>query len=203
MYIPRPFQIPPEEARDLLREITVGHLITTTPQGPIATLLPWVVDDENHALVGHMARPNAQWQTPWQGQALVIAQGPNGYVSPSWYATKTETGRVVPTWDYVVVHAYGELVIHDEETWVDEVVRRLTDRHEQQRPEPWSVDDAPRDYIDSQLRGIVGVEVRIDRVEASVKMSQNKSDADTSGVLAGFIGDGNVPAAEWIERATT
>jgi transcriptional regulator len=103
----------------------------------------------------------------------------------------------------VVVHAYGELVIHDEGTWVDEVVRRLTDRHEQQRREPWSVDDAPSDYIDSQLRGIVGVEVQIDRVEASVKMSQNKSDADRSGVLAGFVGDGNGPVAEWIERATT
>jgi transcriptional regulator len=203
MYIPRPFQVSPEEARDLLREITVGHLITTTSQGPIATLLPWVVDDENLALVGHMARPNAQWQTQWQGQALVIAEGPNGYVSPSWYATKAETGLVVPTWDYVVVHAYGELVIHDEGTWVDEVVRRLTDRHEQQRREPWSVDDAPSDYIDSQLRGIVGVEVQIDRVEASVKMSQNKSDADRSGVLAGFVGDGNGPVAEWIERATT
>lgn len=203
MYIPRPFQVSPEQARDLLREITVGHLITTTSQGPMATLLPWVVDDEGLALVGHMARPNAQWQTPWQGQALVIAEGPNGYVSPSWYATKAETGRVVPTWDYVVVHAYGDVVIHDEATWVHEVVRRLTDRHELQRPEPWSVDDAPRDYLESQLRGIVGVEVRIDRVEASVKMSQNKSDVDRSGVHAGFTSDGNGPVAEWIERAAT
>jgi len=203
MYIPRPFQVSPEQARDLLREITVGHLITTTSQGPMATLLPWVVDDEGLALVGHMARPSAQWQTPWQGQALVIAEGPNGYVSPSWYATKAETGRVVPTWDYVVVHAYGDVVIHDEATWVHEVVRRLTDRHELQRPEPWSVDDAPRDYLESQLRGIVGVEVRIDRVEASVKMSQNKADIDRSGVRAGFTSDGNGPVAEWIERAAT
>ena len=203
MYIPRPFQVSPEQARDLLREITVGHLITTTSQGLMATLLPWVVDDEGLALVGHIARPNAQWQTPWQGQALVIAEGPNGYVSPSWYATKAETGRVVPTWDYLVVHAYGDVVIHDEAAWVHEVVRRLTDRHELQRPEPWSVDDAPRDYLESQLRGIVGVEVRVDRVEASVKMSQNRSDIDRSGVHAGFTSDGNGPVAEWIERAAT
>ncbi len=202
MYTPRPFTVSPEQARDLLREITVGQLVTATEQGPMATMLPWAVDDENNTLVGHMARPNAQWQMPWQGQALVIAEGPNGYVSPSWYATKAETGRVVPTWDYVVVQVYGDLVVHDDHAWVDAAVRRLTDRHEQQRVEPWSVADAPADYIDGQLRGIVGIEVRIDRVEAAVKMSQNKSAADASGVLAGFIADGNSAVAEWVERVT-
>lgn len=160
------------------------------------------VYEDCNTLVGHMARPNAQWQMPWQGQALVIAEGPNGYVSPSWYATKAETGRVVPTWDYVVVQVYGDLVVHDDHAWVDAAVRRLTDRHEQQRVEPWSVADAPVDYIDGQLRGIVGIEVRIDRVEAAVKMSQNKSGADASGVLAGFIADGNSAIAEWVERVT-
>ena len=202
MYTPRPFTVSPEQARDLLREITVGQLVTATEQGPMATMLPWAVDDENNTLVGHMARPNAQWQMPWQGQALVIAEGPNGYVSPSWYATKAETGRVVPTWDYVVVQVYGDLVVHDDHAWVDAAVRRLTDRHEQQRVEPWSVADAPAYYIDGQLRGIVGIEVRIDRVEAAVKMSQNKSAADASGVLAGFIADGNSAVAEWVERVT-
>lgn len=202
MYTPRPFTVSPEQARDLLREITVGQLVTATEQGPMATMLPWAVDDENNTLVGHMARPNAQWQMPWQGQALVIAEGPNGYVSPSWYATKAETGRVVPTWDYVVVQVYGDLVVHDDHAWVDAAVRRLTDRHEQQRVKPWSVADAPADYIDGQLRGIVGIEVRIDRVEAAVKMSQNKSATDASGVLAGFIADGNSAVAEWVERVT-
>ena len=203
MYIPRPFTVTADQARDLLREITVGQLVTATEQGPMATLLPWMVDDENNVLVGHMARPNAQWQTPWHGQALVIAEGPNGYVSPSWYATKAENGRVVPTWDYLVLQVYGDLVIHDDHAWVDAAVRRLTDRHEQQRVEPWSVDDAPADFIDGQLRGIVGIEVRIDRIEASVKMSQNKSAADASGVLVGFIADGNGAVAEWVERVTT
>lgn len=203
MYIPRPFTVSPDQARELLRGITVGQLVTATEHGPLATLLPWVVDDEGNALVGHMARPNAQWQTAWHGQALVIAQGPNGYVSPSWYATKAENGRVVPTWDYVVVQVYGELVIHDDPDWVNVAVRRLTDRHEQERPEPWSVADAPDDYIDGQLRGVVGIEFRIDRVEAAVKMSQNKSSADVSGVRSGFIAEGNDAVAEWVERVTT
>jgi transcriptional regulator len=200
MYIPGPFTVTADHVRDLLREITVGQLVTATERGPMATLLPWIVDVENNVLVAHMARPNAQWQTPWHGQALVIAEGPNGYVSPSWYATKAENGRVVPTWDYLVLQVYGDLVVHDDHAWVDAAVRRLTDRHEQQRVEPWRVDDAPADYIDGQLRGIVGVEVRIDRIEVSVKMSQNKSDADASGVLAGFIADGNGAIAEWVER---
>lgn len=203
MYIPRPFTVTPDQARDLLREITVAQLVTATEQGPMATLMPWVVDDENNTLVGHMARPNAQWQVPWHGQALVIAEGPNGYVSPSWYATKAESGRVVPTWNYLVVQVYGDLVIHDDHSWVDAAVRRLTDRYEQQRSEPWSVDDAPADYIDGQLRGIVGIELQIDRVEAALKMSQNKSAADASGVAAGFIADGNSAAAEWVGRVAT
>jgi transcriptional regulator len=202
MYTPAPFEVSAEDARDLLRSITVGHLVTATEQGPMATLLPWIVDEENNTLVGHVARPNPQWQTPWQGQALVIAEGPTGYVSPSWYATKAESGRVVPTWNYVMVQVRGEFVVHDDRAWVEAAVRRLTDQHEQTRLEPWSVDDAPADYIDGQLRGIVGVEVRIDRVEAKVKMSQNKSAADVSGVLAGFIADGNAAVAEWVRRVS-
>lgn len=202
MYTPAPFEVSSEDARDLLRSITVGHLVTATAQGPMATLLPWVVDEKNNTLVGHVARPNPQWQTPWQGQALVIAEGPTGYVSPSWYVTKAQNGRVVPTWNYVMVQVRGEFVVHDDHAWVEAAVRRLTDRHEQTRLEPWSVDDAPADYIDGQLRGIVGVEVRIDRVEAKVKMSQNKSAADLSGVLAGFIADGNAAVAEWVERVS-
>ena len=203
MYIPKAFVVGPDAARDLLREVTVAQLVTATEQGPLATLLPWVVDLDHGSLIGHMARPNAQWQTPWYGQALVIAEGPNGYVSPSWYASKAEHGRVVPTWDYVVVHVYGDLLIHDDEAWVEASVRRLTDRHEQPRPEPWSVSDAPDDYINGQLRDIVGIELRIDRVEASVKMSQGKSAADAAGVVAGFTADGNAVVADWVRRSTT
>lgn len=192
-----------ETARALVEELPVGQLITATDDGPMATLVPWVADLAGGALVGHIARPNPQWHTPWHGQALVLFEGPHGYVSPSWYATKAENGRVVPTWDYIVVQVYGDLVVHDDEAWVSDVVRRLTDRHERHRPTPWRVDDAPRDYLGSQLRGIVGVEVRIDRIEASAKMSQNKSSADVAGVVAGFEAEGNEPVANWVRRVTS
>jgi transcriptional regulator len=202
MYTPRPFTLDADALRELLRDTVVGQLVTATEQGPLATLLPWVVDLDEGALLGHVSRPNPQWQTPWLGQALVIAEGPNGYVSPSWYASESEHGRVVPTWNYVALHVYGELVIHDDPAWVEQLVRRLTDRHEENRATPWSVDDAPQDYISGQLRGIVGIELRIDRIESSAKMSQNKSAADAAGVIDGFIADGNTAVAEWVRRSS-
>jgi len=201
MYTPRPFAVDEALARELLRDIVVGQLVTATESGPMATLLPWVVDLDRGVLLGHVARPNPQWNTPWLGEAMVIAEGVNGYVSPSWYASKAEHGRVVPTWNYVVLQVMGELVVHDDAQWVDDVVRRLTDRHEQSRSEPWSVDDAPQDYLAGQLRAIVGVEMHIGRIDASVKMSQNKSVADVTGVANGFTSDGNPAAAAWVRRS--
>lgn len=201
MYVPRPFAVTDDETWDLLGQMTVGHLVTSTEQGLMATVMPWVPDRDSRRLLGHMARPNPQWQTPWSGQALLISEGPNGYVSPSWYASKAEHGRVVPTWDYVVIHVHGALIVHDEPDWAMDAVQRLTDRHEQQRPEPWRVADAPVEYIDGQLRGIVGLELQVGRVEASVKMSQNKSSADAAGVVSGFLAEGNEPVADWVRRA--
>ena len=201
MYTPRPFAVDEALARELLRDIVVGQLVTATESGPMATLLPWVVDLDRGVLLGHVARPNPQWNTPWLGEAMVIAEGVNGYVSPSWYASKAEHGRVVPTWNYVVLQVMGELVVHDDAQWVDDVVRRLTDRHEQYRPEPWSIDDAPQDYLAGQLRAIVGVEIHIGRIDASVKMSQNKSVDDVTGVANGFTADGNPGAADWVRRS--
>jgi transcriptional regulator len=201
MYTPRPFAVDEALARELLRDIVVGQLVTATESGPMATLLPWVVDLDRGVLLGHVARPNPQWNTPWLGEAMVIAEGVNGYVSPSWYASKAEHGRVVPTWNYVVLQVMGELVVHDDAQWVHDAVRRLTDRHEQSRSEPWSIDDAPRDYLAGQLQAIVGVELHIDRIDASVKMSQNKSVADVTGVANGFASDGNPGAADWVRRS--
>jgi transcriptional regulator len=132
---------------------------------------------------------------------MVLALGPDGYVTPSWYASKAEHGKVVPTWDYVAVQVQGPLTVHDDQAWVEAAVRRLTDRFESERPEPWSVDDAPSDYISGQLRGIVGIEVRVDRIEASVKMSQNKSDGDILGVARGFEAEGRVELAHWVRQA--
>lgn len=121
---------------------------------------------------------------------MAIVRGPDAYITPSWYAAKREHGRVVPTWNYVTIHAYGRLVIHRDPAWLEANVRRLVDAHEASRPEPWMVDDAPRAYIDGQLKAIVGVELLIDRIEAKSKLSQNRSDADIEGTIAGLEADG-------------
>lgn len=138
------------------------------------------------ALLGHVARNNPQWRVPTLGEALVIVRGPDAYISPAWYATKREHGRVVPTWNYITAHVYGRLVIHDDPAWVEANVRRLTDQHERGRAEPWSVDDAPEAYLAGQLKAIVGVEVVIDRVEGKSKLSQNRSNADIDGAVHGL-----------------
>ncbi len=203
MYVPRPFQPDAPSVAELVREVVVGQLVTATAEGPMATFVPWVVDLEAGVLLGHIARANPQWKTPWLGSALVITEGANGYVSPSWYATKAETGRVVPTWDYVVLQIRGELTVHDDPAWVRDVVERLTERHESVRAVPWRVEDAPADYLEMRLRAIVGIEVRIDSIEASEKLSQNKSEADATGVVTGFAADGNTVLSELVRRATT
>ncbi len=130
------------------------------------------------------------------GEALVIVRGPDAYVSPSWYASTAEHGRVVPTWNYVTAHVYGQLVIHDDPDWVDALVRRLTDRHEADSPRPWSVDDAPASFIAGQLRAIVGVELVISRVDARAKLSQNRSAADIAGVIVGLEAAGDRTTAD-------
>jgi len=122
-------------------------------------------------------------------------------VSPSWYASKREHGRVVPTWNYTTAHVYGELRIHDDAAWVEALVRRLTDRHEAGRSHPWSVDDAPAEYIAGQLRAIIGVELVITRVEVKDKMSQNRPDADIDGVVAALTAQGDVAAAQKVSDA--
>jgi len=196
MYAPQHFQPDDAALRDLLSAAVVGHLVTSTPAGPMATMLPIAVDFSGNRVLAHMARQNRQWQTPWLGEALIIVQGPDAYVSPSWYASKAEHGRVVPTWNYAAVHICGPLRVHDDESWVREAVRYLTDQHEQHRERPWSIDDAPKEFMTGQLRAIVGIELEIARVEASMKMSQNKSAADHAGVVAGLTAQGDAASAQ-------
>jgi transcriptional regulator len=121
---------------------------------------------------------------------MVIVHGPDSYISPGFYESKREHGRVVPTWNYLTAHIHGELIVHDDPVWLEALVRRLTDRHEAARPEPWSVDDAPRDYTENQLRAIVGVELRVTHIEAKAKLGQNRSSADVDGVIEGLRADG-------------
>ncbi|MEV4415356.1 FMN-binding negative transcriptional regulator [Catellatospora sp. NPDC049609] len=204
MYTPAHFAADEPAVRELLTAHGAGDLVTATTDGLVATLLPFVYDPDagpHGALLGHLARNNDQWRRPVLGEALAIVRGPDAYVSPTWYASKAEHGRVVPTWNYVVVHAYGELVVHDDPAWTGALVRRLSDKHEQGRAHPWSVDDAPAAYVAGQLRAIVGVELRISRIEAKWKLSQNRPAADVDGVIAGLRADGDDMAAAAVGRA--
>ncbi|MBE1537203.1 transcriptional regulator [Actinomadura algeriensis] len=192
------------DVRELLRNCEAADLVTSTPGGLLATFLPVLYDPsagERGALLAHVARNNDQWKEPATGEAMAIVHGPDAYVTPSWYAAKTEHGRVVPTWNYLTAHVYGHLVVHDDAAWVGAMVRRLTDRQEAGRPDAWSVDDAPAEFVDGQLRAIVGLELRITRVEAKAKMSQNRHAADRAGVIAGYEAGGDAGMAEAVRRA--
>jgi len=203
VYTPAYFAVDAEGTAEFLGQIEVADLVTMTDDGLVATFLPLIFVPElgeHGALLGHVARKNDQWKRMPRGEALVIAHGVDAYVSPSWYATKAEHGRVVPTWDYTTAHVYGQLRIHDDVEWVDGIVRRLTVRHEGRRAKPWSVDDAPPQFHAGQLRAIVGIELLITRVEAKFKMSQNRSEADVAGVVAGLTDDGLADVAADVRR---
>ncbi|CAI3790687.1 FMN-binding negative transcriptional regulator [Pseudarthrobacter sp. MM222] len=204
MYTPAHFAADPDAVRALLARPVAANLITMTSQGLLATLLPFVFDPsvgEHGALLGHLARNNVQWSEPAIGESLVLIQGADAYISPSWYASKAEHGRVVPTWNYSTAHVYGNLVVHDDPAWLDSLVRRLTDLHEAGSERPWAVDDAPERFIAGQLRAVVGVELRIIRIEAKTKLSQNRPDADIDGVVAGLAARGQAESADDVARA--
>ena len=202
MYTPAHFAVDEDSARAFLSAIEAADLVTVTEQGLVATFLPFVFAPERGevgSLIGHVARKNDQWKLVPIGQALVIAHGLDAYVSPSWYPSKAEHGRVVPTWNYTTAHVYGDLVVHDDPAWLDDMVRQLTTRHEAGRSDPWSVDDAPPDFREGQLRAIVGLEVVIARVEVKFKMSQNQKDANVDGVVAGLSADGREDVATLVD----
>jgi transcriptional regulator len=204
MYVPGHFAMDDAAVRDLLVHHGAADLITATPEGMVATMLPFVFEPdagEHGALLGHVARNNDQWRREILGEALVIVRGPDAYVSPGWYASKSEHGRVVPTWNYVTAHVYGRLVVHDDPAWVEALVRRLTAKHEASLPNPWAVDDAPAPFIAGQLRAIVGLELRITRIEAKAKLSQNRSAADVEGVVAGLEARGDRRNAAAVRQA--
>ena len=165
-------------------------LVTLSGGRLIATILPLLFDPADGplgTLRGHLARANPQWRDGFSGvEALAIFDGPDAYVSPRLYAATRRSGRHVPTWNYTTVQASGALGVRDDPAWLIEIVRRLTDRHEARWPDGWSVDDAPPDYIESELRAIVGIELRISRLEGKRKLSQNRAPADVDGVIAGL-----------------
>jgi transcriptional regulator len=209
MYIPAHFAPDETQVNELLRNHGAADLVTLTAQGLVATMLPFIyvppgdsgTAEPHGALHGHLARNNEQWKLDSVGEALVIVRGPDAYITPGWYATKAETGRVVPTWNYVTAHVYGRLIVHDDPVWTEDLVRRLTTKHEAYRNHPWSVDDAPRAFIEGQLRAIVGIELAITRIEAKAKLSQNRSPADVEGVIAGLRERGDKEMADDVEQA--
>jgi transcriptional regulator len=200
MYVPAHFAAPDDALEQLLAAPGAVDLVSRTAEGLTATTLPMLHDPVAGTLNGHLARTNPQWRDT-RGDVLVIVRGPDAYVSPAWYASKAEHGRVVPTWDYVLAHVHGELVVHDDVDWLAGHVARLTEAHEGARPQPWAVSDAPERFVAGQLRAIVGVEVRIGRVEAKWKLSQNRPGADIDGVVAGLTADGRPDVAAAVEAA--
>jgi transcriptional regulator len=204
MYVPGHFAPADADVRELLDRHGAADLVTSTERGLVATFLPFVHDaavGEHGALLGHVARPNEQWQLSTPDEALVIVRGPDAYVSPNWYPSKAEHGRAVPTWNYVTAHVYGRLIVHDDPAWLANLLPRLTEKYEGTRPEPWSVQDAPPRYVAGLMRAIVGLEVRISRIEAKAKLSQNRSDADVEGVIAGLLADGDAVSADAVAQA--
>ena len=190
MYVPPAFR--DDDLASLhatMRAVRFCSFVTATAEGLIATPLPILIDDaegEHGVLYGHVARANPQWRTAPVGEAMAVFMGPDAYVTPSWYATKQATGKVVPTWNYVAVHAYGPVEFFEDADRLLDVVTRLTGLHEGPRAEPWAVTDAPADFIQAQLRGIVGLRMPITRIEGKRKMSQNRSAEDRAGVAAGL-----------------
>jgi len=186
MYRPAANVVDDETGWQILAANRAGHLITADAGSLDATFLPFLVDIDGGRVLAHFARANPQWRTADGARGLLIASGPDAYISPSFYATKAETGKVVPTWNYTVVHAHGILRVHDDTEWLRDQVDRLTDLNERPREVPWAITDAPADYIDRNLKAIVGVELVVDRLEAKRKLSQNRSDEDIAGVVAGL-----------------
>ena len=191
MYLPTHFQ----EARvpvlhALIRRHGLAVLVTMGPDGLTADHIPMELDPEPAplgTLRGHVARANPVWRTASRDvEALAIFQGPDHYVSPAWYPTKRETGKVVPTWNYAVVHAHGPLRIVEEAAWLRRLVEQLTNRFEAGRAQPWHVTDAPEDFVATQLKAIVGIELPLTRLRGKWKVSQNRMAADRSGVVEGL-----------------
>ena len=203
MYIPRHFTVTDAAwIGEFVDAAATATLVTFDGTKPVATLLPVIwerpadlqaADDTPTSygrLLGHIAAANDQWQTAAPGaEGLAIVTGPEAYISPSWYESKARHGRVVPTWNYEAVHLTGPVAFHRDPEWLRGVVTRLTRRHEAGREHPWAVSDAPPEYLDGQLRAIVGVELLVMSVEAKRKLSQNRSELDRAGVVTGLRGE--------------
>lgn len=178
----------------LIRRHPLGLLITSGPGGLMANPIPFLVEadgSQNSMLRAHLARANPQWsELKSVSECLVVFQGAQDYITPSWYATKGETGKVVPTWNYITVHLWGAPRVIDDAAWLHRQIEDLTRSREDSRTAPWAVGDAPEDFIAAQVKGIIGIEIPILRREGKWKVSQNRPAADRAGVVAGLRAEG-------------
>jgi transcriptional regulator len=193
MYQPSHFkQTDPDAWQAVLREHPFATLVSQGAGGLTADHLPFEFDagqGSHGTLLAHVARANPLWQQADGAEVLAIFQGPQAYITPSWYEAKAETGKVVPTWNYAVVHLHGRLRAVDDAVWLRGFVERLTRRHEASRAQPWAVGDAPADYIEQMLKAIVGVRIEVERVEAKWKVSQNRGETDRRRVAEGLAAE--------------
>jgi transcriptional regulator len=207
VYVPAHFNEPRVEVlHHLIRANSIATLVSMTSDGMIASHVPLMLDSDPAPygrLIGHLARANPHTRSADPSvSTLAIFQGPEGYITPSYYAAKQEHGKVVPTWNYSAVHAYGTLEVFDDPVRLLQVVTRLTNQHETPRAQPWAVVDAPDDFIQGMLRGIVGIALPIVRLEGKIKMSQNRPASDVAGVVDGLRRDGRDDLAAAVVRAT-
>ena len=191
MYTPKAFEVTDlPMLHAAMKQSGLATLVTITANGLVATHLPLLLDETRGAygtLTGHVSRANVQWrETDPDAEALIIFLGLDSYVTPNWYPAKQETGRVVPTWNYAAIHAYGRITFIEDPEWLRTMVTDLTKKHEASFPAPWQVSDAPAVYIDSQLKAIVGLEFQILRLEGKQKFNQNRSVEDRLGVIQGL-----------------
>lgn len=200
MFLPKHFSETDRQViAGLVRSTGFGHLVVARDDGLTSTPLPFVVDVSDDGALSsvraHLARPNGVWRAA-PCDALLIVPVADAYISPGWYPAKQVDGKVVPTWNYEVVHVHGRLIAHDDARWVHKQITELTEREEASMPAPWAVTDAPDDYIAKLQRSIVGVEIEVTLVEAKRKLSQNKPPADVAGAIDGLRRSGNNAIAD-------
>ena len=201
MYLPSHFEQHDTEAlRALMREHPLATLVSLQADGPTADHVPLEFDAATRTLRGHVARANPLWRVAGGQAVLAVFCGPQTYITPSWYASKAATHKVVPTWNYAVVHAHGTLQVIEDAPWLHDLVSRLTRHHESPRAQPWAVSDAPDDYVQPMLRAIVGIQIPVDRLVGKWKVSQNRSAADRQGVAQGLALEAQNPQAAAMAR---
>ncbi len=205
MYVPAHFAMTDEQVQDALTHIGSADLVTLHEDGMVATYLPFFYDPDlgpRGALLAHVARNNTQWSRHSIGESLVIAHVADHYVSPTWLPSAAGHANATPTWDYVTVHIYGQLIAHDDQEWTEDVVRRLTERHESELEVHWSVDDTSEGFVEAMLRAVVGLELRITRIEGKAKMAQNKPVDDITSLAEHLDARGDHTGATWLREVS-